>query len=87
MVAQAIIGIPIVVWIIFIGYTRFEAVNVVLAIFGPLSMMMAAFNLIPAGRLDGTVAWGLIPEFFKRLENRHTKPPSNLGSGGRQRFR
>jgi hypothetical protein len=80
VLAQAIVGIPIIAWIVFFGYTRFEVVNVVLAIFGPLSMAMAAFNLIPAGRLDGATAWGLMPEFLKRLKNRHTKPPSNLGS-------
>jgi len=64
--AQAVIGVPLVLWIICFGYTRFDAVNAVLAILGGYSLCVAAFNLIPAKGLDGSIAWSIIPEWFRR---------------------
>ncbi len=49
------------------GYTRFQTLNAVLAILGFFSIAVAAFNMLPIPRLDGAIAWGIIPETFKRI--------------------
>jgi stage IV sporulation protein FB len=74
VVAQAAVALPLVAWIAVFGYTRFAAVNAVLAILGAFSLLVAVYNLVPVGRLDGTIAWGLIPEFIKRVRSRRKKP-------------
>jgi stage IV sporulation protein FB len=71
--AQALVALPLIVWLAVFGYTRFDAVNAVLAILGCYSLLVAVFNLIPAGRLDGRTAWGLIPELIKRIRNRRKR--------------
>jgi Zn-dependent protease len=81
VIAQAVIGVPLVLWVIAFGYSRFEPVNAVLAILGGYSLVVAAFNLLPVGRLDGTIAWGIIPELIKRAKRR--KPKKNSSSGWR----
>lgn len=70
VLAQAAVALPLVAWLSWFGYTRFHTVNVVLAILGGYSLFVAILNLLPAGRLDGTIAWGLIPELVKRVRNR-----------------
>lgn len=66
VIAQAVVALPIMVWIELRGFTHIGAVNAALALLGPFSLFVAAFNLLPSGGLDGAVAWGLIPEFFRR---------------------
>jgi Zn-dependent protease len=66
VVAQAIIFIPAVAWIIAFGYTRYEPLNAFLALFGGFSMLIACFNLMPFRGLDGAVAWQIFPEYFRR---------------------
>jgi len=68
--AQALIGVPIVVWVSIFGFTRSEAINVALGILGYYSLAVAVFNLIPIPPLDGTRAWYLIPELVKRIQKR-----------------
>ncbi|HEY7402104.1 MAG TPA: hypothetical protein VIB39_01165 [Candidatus Angelobacter sp.] len=77
--AQAVIAIPLVAWLVVVGYSRFEPMNAILAILGPYSLFVAAFNLIPAGRLDGVLAWAIIPEFIKRLKQRKKKKATTSG--------
>jgi membrane-associated protease RseP (regulator of RpoE activity) len=80
VVAQAVIAIPVVAWIAVFGYTPFEPVNAALAILGPFSLGIAAFNLWPAVPLDGAIAWGLIPESIKRLRTRRDRNASGWKS-------
>jgi len=70
VVAQAVIGIPLVAWVVVFGYTRFEPINAVLALLGFYSLGVAAFNLIPAAPLDGATAWGLIPAWLAHRRER-----------------
>jgi membrane-associated protease RseP (regulator of RpoE activity) len=70
VVAQAVIGIPLVTWVVVFGYTRFEPINAVLALLGFYSLCVAAFNLIPAAPLDGATAWSLIPAWLARRKER-----------------
>src|SRR5713226_8854937 len=46
-VAQALVAVPLVIWVEVFGYTRFQAVNAILAIFGFFSLSMAVLNLLP----------------------------------------
>lgn len=84
VVAQAVVALPLVAWLAFFGYTRFDAVNAVLAILGCFSLGVALLNLLPAGRLDGAIAWGLIPEWIKRAKDRLKKQKVKRTTGGRR---
>ena len=66
VVAQALVAVPLLVWVEVFGYTRFQAVNAILGIFGFLSLSTIVFNLLPIRPLDGAIAWGLLPALFKR---------------------
>jgi Zn-dependent protease len=65
VVAQGIVGIPLVAWVEVFGYTHFEAVNAVLAILGFFNLSIAVLNLLPVPPLDGAIAWGLLPALLK----------------------
>jgi Zn-dependent protease len=71
VLAQAVIGVPLVASVIAFGYTPFDAVNALLAILGGVSLCIAALNLLPIAPLDGATAWDLIPAF---IERRRTRP-------------
>jgi len=76
VIAQAVVAAPILLYVNIFGYTRFQSVNAVLGLLGFFSIGVAAFNLLPIGRLDGSIAWGLIPEAIKRLRNGNRKSSS-----------
>jgi Zn-dependent protease len=73
VLAQAVVGIPLVALVIAFGYTPFEAVNALLAILGGFSLCIAALNLLPIAPLDGATAWDLIPAFIERRRTRRRK--------------
>ena len=73
VLAQVVVAFPLVLWTSFFGYSRFESINTVLAIFGGYSLVVAAINLLPIGRLDGATAWYIVPEFFRRLRRKPSK--------------
>lgn len=73
VLAQAVVAAPIVVYVSVFGYTRFQPINTILGLLGFFSLGVAAFNLLPIPRLDGSVAWGLIPETIKRLSSGNRK--------------
>jgi Zn-dependent protease len=66
VIAQAAVAIPFLLWIEVFGYTHWDPIDAVLGILGPYSLLVAAFNLLPVGRLDGRIAWGIIPEFIRK---------------------
>jgi membrane-associated protease RseP (regulator of RpoE activity) len=82
-IAQAVVALPLVAWLALFGYTRFAAVNAVLAILGGYSLAVAVFNLLPVGRFDGAIAWGLIPEWIKRLRSRRRNQGSKRNTDWR----
>jgi len=73
VIAQAVIGIPLVIWIAVVGYTKVEEINAALAILGVYSLCVAAFNLLPIPPLDGAVAWKLIPALWERARYSRNK--------------
>jgi len=75
VVAQALVAIPCVVYLQMFGYSRFEIVNEVLVLLGFFSLMIAAFNLLPMGPLDGATAWDLFPALYARMRDRRKPPP------------
>jgi Zn-dependent protease len=76
VIAQLLVAIPLVVGLKVFGYSSFSSVNAVLVVLGPYSLMVAVFNLLPIGRLDGAVAWRIIPEAIKRVRARKAKKAS-----------
>jgi Zn-dependent protease len=79
VIAQFVVAVPLVLWIIVAGYSRFNPVNAVMAILGGYSLCVAVFNLIPAGSLDGVKAWGIIPEYIKVLKLKRKKAANSSG--------
>jgi membrane-associated protease RseP (regulator of RpoE activity) len=77
LIAQAVVAIPVIGWVLLFGYTRFEALNAVLALLGFFSAAMAVFNLLPIPPLDGATAWAIIPEAIRRARHKSTRrsPP------------
>ena len=75
--AQALVAVPLVLWVEIFGYTRFQAMNAILAIFGFFSLSTIVLNLLPIRPLDGAIAWGLLPALFKRS----TAPPAKREPG------
>ena len=66
VLAQAVVGVPLVLWILFVGYTPFDTVNEVLVLLGMVSLGIAAFNLLPLKSLDGATAWQILPAYLER---------------------
>jgi membrane-associated protease RseP (regulator of RpoE activity) len=77
VVAQAIVAVPAILVTQFLGNTRFDSVNTVLAILGPLNLVIAAFNLVPLPRFDGEIAWFIFPEWIARFRNATRRKPSS----------
>ncbi|HEY2496272.1 MAG TPA: hypothetical protein VGK24_04315 [Candidatus Angelobacter sp.] len=77
ILAQMVVAVPILLLVSAFGYTRFAPVNVVFAIFGDYSLVVAAFNLLPIAHLDGRLAWSIVPEFYKRTRQRKRKKTSS----------
>ncbi|HEV3038275.1 MAG TPA: hypothetical protein VHA33_10910 [Candidatus Angelobacter sp.] len=70
VVAQGVVAVPLVTWVMVFGYTRVEPINIFLFVLGTYSLFVAAFNLIPAAPLDGATAWGLIPAWLAHRRER-----------------
>jgi Zn-dependent protease len=70
--AQVLVAIPLVLFSVLVGDTRFGSVNAIVAVLGNYSLLVAAFNLLPFRPLDGSIAWGLIPAYFARKRLRET---------------
>jgi len=66
VLAQAIVAIPLVIWVEVFGFTRNGPINAVFAILGFFSLGIALFNLLPIPPLDGATAWGLLPALWAR---------------------
>ena len=64
--AQALVAVPLIGCAELLGYSRFEPVSAILAIWGFFSLSMAIFNLLPIQPLDGATAWRLLPALVKR---------------------
>jgi Zn-dependent protease len=77
VVAQALVAIPLVLWVELFGFTPFEPVNAVLAILGFFSVAVACFNLLPFSPLDGATAWGIIPALIERARMGRRKSSMN----------
>ncbi len=77
VIAQGIIAVPMLLWIKFLGYTPFNAMNEILVLFGMLSLAMAIFNLLPFEPLDGKMAWQIFPAAIERA--RRSKQKKSAG--------
>jgi Zn-dependent protease len=77
VLAQAVIAVPLVAWVLVFGYTKFEAVNAALVLLGSFSLGMAVFNLLPIPPLDGSKAWDIIPAWIQRARLRRGNRPDS----------
>jgi len=73
VIAQAIVGIPLVAFISVFGFTRFPVLNVAVGVLGYYSLFVAAINLLPIPPLDGAKAWYALSRFIRRPEPRREK--------------
>jgi Zn-dependent protease len=80
VLAQLIVAVPLILWVVIFGYTPFDSVNAVLAILGFFNLGIALFNLLPIAPLDGFIAWELIPALFNRARKAPKKSHDNRGS-------
>jgi len=74
--AQAIIGIPVAMYIATVDYTPFGPLNTALAILGDFSLVMAVFNLLPFPPLDGSIAWDIVPAYIERRRSARNRRPT-----------
>jgi len=78
---QGAVGLPMLAWIAFVGYTRIEAVNAFMAMVGYLTLVMLPLNLAAVPPLDGAVAWGIVPILLRRArENVAGRKPKRWDS-------
>jgi Zn-dependent protease len=73
VLAQAVVAVPLTLYVTFAGYTAFEPLNAVLAILGRYSLLVAAFNLLPIRPLDGSRAWDIVPAWFEQRRMRRNQ--------------
>jgi len=76
VLAQATVAAPFIAWVAAFGYSRFEAVNMLIVILGFFSLAVAVFNLLPTPPLDGATAWGIFPALLARRRDKGI-PPRN----------
>ncbi|HEY8148621.1 MAG TPA: hypothetical protein VIK51_06925 [Vicinamibacteria bacterium] len=66
VLAQLAVAVPLVLWATIFGFTSVGVVNALIAIFGYLSLLWAIVNLMPVARLDGALAWQIVPYLWHR---------------------
>ena len=66
VLAQLAVAVPLVLGSAVFGFTAVGVVNAIIAIFGYLSLLWVALNLIPVARLDGALAWQILPYLWRR---------------------
>jgi len=64
------VAVPLVAFIMIFGYTKIEVMNIVLALLGGISLLIAVFNLLPFPPLDGAMAWRIIPAYLEQRRSR-----------------
>jgi stage IV sporulation protein FB len=74
VMAQIVVGVPVTLYVLLLGYTPFEPLNAVLVILGGYSLCVAIFNLLPIRPLDGSKAWDVIPAWFEQRRTRKDTP-------------
>jgi Zn-dependent protease len=62
---QGLLALPMLIWILAVGYTPIEVVNAFMALFAYLAVLMVPVNLIPIAPLDGASAWGAVPILWR----------------------
>jgi Zn-dependent protease len=76
--AQFVVAAPFVIYIkAWGGSTGVDALDVIVAFFGVLSPMVAAFNLLPIPPLDGRQAWLLVPLIWKKVNRQERRPDAS----------
>lgn len=80
VLAQLVVALPLVLATSRHGFEGPELVNAAVAILGHLSLIIAAFNLVPLEPLDGARAWRVLPVLYRGVV-------AGLGAAPRRRER
>ena len=75
VIAQALVLVPLITWVTVFGYTRLDAINMIIAILGFFSLGVAIFNLLPVRGLDGWIAWQIFPELLAERKRKIPRKP------------
>jgi len=78
---QTAVGLPMLVWIVAVGYSRLEVLNAFMAMFAYLTVIMVPVNLAPVAPLDGAIAWSIIPIFLRRLKGKKVPAGASRWNG------
>lgn len=65
--AQLVVALPLMYSVARVGFRGPGLANTVVAIFGPLSLVIAALNLVPVAPLDGARAWRALPALLQHV--------------------
>jgi Zn-dependent protease len=76
VLAQAVVFIPLVMWVAIFGYPKTAGVDMIFAILGFFSLGVAVLNLLPIPPLDGSVAWGILPALLAERRSRTSRKPT-----------
>jgi Zn-dependent protease len=90
VLAQLAVAVPLILWSVVFGFTAIGVVNATIAVFGYLSFLWVVLNLMPVARLDGAIAWQIVPYLWRRrtwFRSRTTAAPVDVkkridGKGG-----
>jgi len=77
---QALVGLPVVIYLSVFGFTRFAPLNVAMGILGYYSLFVAALNLLPLRPLDGAKAWYVLRVMFQKRRSSADKGNSGWRS-------
>jgi Zn-dependent protease len=72
-VAQLIVAVPVVIFLKAFGSTSIDSLDIVLAVLGVFSPLLALFNLLPIRPLDGHKAWTILPLVWRRMKRRNQR--------------
>jgi len=72
--AQLVVAVPLVVANAIFGLGNVDPFGPIIAILGYYSLLIVAFNLIPAPGLDGAKAWPLVPLLWRRWRAKTFSP-------------
>jgi Zn-dependent protease len=78
VLAQAVVAMPLLVYLALFGYTPIPAANAAIVILGIFSSGWALFNLLPFPPLDGARAWSVLRSGRPRRPRRR-KPVDRKG--------
>jgi Zn-dependent protease len=73
VLAQVIVAIAVLLLSLIPGIDRFVVLGPIFAFLGPISLLIALYNLTPVRPLDGAKAWRIVPLLFEKWRSRRSR--------------